>query len=231
MHIHVLQHVPFEGPAAIASWAQRNSVALTVTHMYKGEMLPVDHTYSLLVVMGGPMGVGEEKQYPWIKQEKWFIQEAVSAGKYVVGICLGAQMIASVMGASVRKHVHKEIGWFPVYTIESENEKLLSLPARMPVFHWHGDTFEIPSGAKHIARSRACENQCFIYENRVIGMQFHLESTPESISALVSNCSDELTGGPYVQHQREILSAAPDYCKQTNVVLHDLLYRFSMLSR
>ncbi|MFP4415693.1 MAG: type 1 glutamine amidotransferase [Chitinispirillaceae bacterium] len=222
MHIHVIRHVAFEGPGAIRSWAHVNAIPFTETHLYKGEPLPSHERYTLLVIMGGPMSVSDEKLFPWMKREKLHIEKAISSGKYVIGICLGAQMIASVMGAAVKRNRYREIGWFPIFSSPANAHSLISLPDNTPVLHWHGETFDIPSGCRQIARSAACENQCFIYDDRVVGMQFHLESTPEGINALVNACSYELTGGPYVQKAEDIISSVT-YCKQTNKILGQIL--------
>ncbi len=229
MHIHVIKHVPFEGPAAIEQWASNNSLSLTITRQYAGDILPTDHRYSLLVIMGGPMSVSQENAYPWLKDEKKFIEEAIISGKKILGICLGAQMIASVMGARVRKHIRKEIGWFPVYVVKESlgAQSLVELPEVIPVFHWHGEIFEIPKGCVHVARSAACENQCFTYEDRVVAMQFHLEMTPTGVKKIISECGGELTKDKYVQSAEEIEKLL-HLCKETNTEIYKLLNRLCL---
>jgi GMP synthase-like glutamine amidotransferase len=138
----------------------------------------------------------------------------MAAGKYVLGICLGAQLIASAQGARVYKNPEKEIGWFPIEAVPHEDPSLFRFPSSMRVFHWHGETFDLPPGATRLARSAACENQAFQIGRRTIGLQFHLETTPDSARTLIENCRDELAGGAYVQGEETILSAdAATYAK------------------
>ncbi len=207
MKIHYLQHVPFEGPAYLESIARACGAELAGTSLFAGESLPGPSDFDLLAIMGGPMGVHDERIYPWLGGEKRFIGEAIDAGKIVIGICLGAQLIADVMGAAVYKNSHREIGWFPV--ARSSGALLTgigrALPEQFYAFHWHGDTFDIPDGAVRIAESDACRNQGFVYDERVVALQFHLEATPESVRALLDNCRDELDGSRFVQGEKVII--------------------------
>jgi GMP synthase (glutamine-hydrolysing) len=184
---------------------------LTATRLYSGDSLPGIEDLDWLVILGGPMNIYEEERYPWLVREKRFIGDVLHEGKVVIGICLGAQLIACVLGAKVTRNHCSEIGWYPVEKTAQASRSELSgfLPDRFDAFHWHGDTFEIPRGAVHLVRSETCENQAFAFENRVVAFQFHLESTRESVEQLVRNCPDDLTGGPFVQSAEEIL-AAPD---------------------
>ena len=132
-----------------------------------------------MIVMGGPMNIYEEKKYPWLLREKCFIEDATKTGKVVIGICLGAQIIADVLGANVYAGEHKEIGWFPIFRTKEAGESIVfrDFPSELEVFHWHGDSFDLPSGCIRLAESAACPNQAFIYDERVVGLQFHLEVT------------------------------------------------------
>jgi GMP synthase-like glutamine amidotransferase len=199
--IHVLQHVPFEGPAAIEKWIGDKEASLSVTKLYQAESLPSQNDFDWLIVMGGPMGTDDIEQYPWLMQERGFILETIETGKCVLGICLGAQLIAAALGAVVKKNEYREIGWFKVKHAPHITKTVLSdiWPESIEVFHWHGDTFELPEGSKLLASSEACVNQGFILDNRVVGLQFHLEVTPDSVATLVENCSHELDGSEYVQ--------------------------------
>ena len=201
MRIHCLQHVEFEGPGSIQPWAAAQGHALTFTRFFAGEQLPALAAFDWLIVMGGPMNVYEEREYAWLADEKKFIRSAVDAQKTVLGICLGAQLLAVVLGAEVTKNAHTEIGWFPVqWTAEARATRLLGfLPDHSDVFHWHGDTFAMPPGAIKIAFSEACGNQGFLLGERVLGLQFHLEVTHASAKELVKHCGRELVKGNYIQ--------------------------------
>ncbi len=201
MKIHYLQHVPFEGIAYIGEWAGRNHCPVTGTALYLNEPLPEPSTFDCLIVMGGPMGVADEDRYTWLEPEKRFIHRVITLGKKVIGICLGAQLIAEVLGARVFKNTTKEIGWYEVNRTEAARQSAIraTLPQTFQAFHWHGDTFEIPKGAIHLARSAVCAHQAFLYRERVLGLQFHLESSRDSIEQLLKNGAEELLPEPCIQ--------------------------------
>lgn len=188
-------------------WILRNGHAFSSTRLWTVDLLPDQDSFDALIVMGGPMNIYEEREYPWLKEEKKFILTAIQNGKKVLGICLGAQLIANVLGAKVYKNARKEIGWLPVqWTDACRTLKPFSaFPRETSVFQWHGDTFSIPKDAVRLAGSEACENQAFLYDGRVLGLQFHLESTPESVRLLTENCREELADGPFIQSEKEIL--------------------------
>ena len=208
MKAHYLQHVPFEGLGSIETWLQSMHADVSVTRFFEEPALPDPGDVDLLVVMGGPMSVNDETGYPWLVPEKEFIRNAIEENRAVIGICLGAQLIACAMGAAVYPNREKEIGWFPV-TAEpvSGADDRFSFPRELLVFHWHGETFDLPEGATWLARSYACENQAFQLGRRVIGMQFHLETTPDAARDIVHHCRDELQPSRYVQSGAEILGA------------------------
>jgi GMP synthase-like glutamine amidotransferase len=206
------------------SYFLKRGYQLSSTHFNLGNSLPAIAEFDWLIVVGGPMGVYNEIQFPWLKEEKSFIREAIDAGKTVLGICLGAQLIADALGAGVFKNQYREIGWFPIESkIHFDDSGLTDIfPEKLEVFHWHGDTFEIPEGAKLLASSEACRNQGFILDNRVVGLQFHLETTPESAAALIQNCRAELDGSKYVQSGDEMLSD-DDRFPRINGIMNSLL--------
>jgi GMP synthase-like glutamine amidotransferase len=214
MRIQVLQHVPFEGPAAIGDWAAGHGYALASTHLYRGDPAPALESFDRLVVMGGPMGVHDEQDHPWLAPEKAFLRRAVDAGKSIVGVCLGAQLLAHVLGARVYRNPHREIGWFPIELTAAgaANPVFGPLAPGLRVYHWHGDTFDLPPGAVHLAGSAGCPQQAFLFDGRVLGLQCHLETTPASLAGLVVHCADEITPGPYVQDAATMQAAtAADY--------------------
>lgn len=230
MQIHVVQHVPFEGPASFADWALDRRHQLTTTRLYQGDALPeIDDSWDWLLVMGGPMNVYEEARYPWLAAEKAFIGRAIAAGKTVIGVCLGAQLIAAALGARVRRAIEKEIGWFPVDLTRQGRDSLFGdvLPERFVAFHWHGDTFDIPAGAPPLASSAVCPNQAFLYQGRVLGLQLHMEVTPESVAHLLAHCGDELVPGRYVQTAAAIQAGAA-HCMRLKELLWRLIDRLPM---
>jgi len=224
MKIHHLQHVPFEGLGSMQAVLEEKGHLLSSTHLYANQDFPSLDDIDWLIVMGGPMGVYDEEVYPWLETEKKFISDAIDSGKIVLGICLGAQLIADVLGARVYKNAHREIGWFDISRSADADSTILSkaIPEQVEAFHWHGDTFEIPEGATLVAESVACKNQGFIMDDRVLAFQFHLETTQESAISLIDNCGDELDGSSYVQSKNEILSN-PQRFSNINQVMRSVL--------
>ena len=153
MRLICLKHVPFEGPAAIADWARSRGHKLDCVDVYAGEPIPAPSELDLLFVMGGPMNIYEESRFPWLREEKKLIHAAIREGKGLVGVCLGAQLIADQLGAPVTRADETEIGWFSVKR-RSDCPPDLPLPEELTAYHWHGDRFAIPRGADHILRER-----------------------------------------------------------------------------
>ncbi len=213
MRLHWLGHVPFEDAANIGIWAEQHGHTVTNTPLYTGAPLPKVEEIDALAIMGGPMNVYQYRDCPWLLAEKRFIERAIGAGIPTIGVCLGAQLVADVLGAKVVQNSHIEIGWFQVETVaESQagvgandySPLLRDLPTHFTAFHWHGDTFEIPSGAIRIAQSRACHNQAFEYGGHVLGLQFHLEYSAQSIEKMLAHCGCELVQAPFVQDRERI---------------------------
>jgi GMP synthase-like glutamine amidotransferase len=156
MRIHSLEHEPFEGLGNIEVWVKNKGHSITRTLLFDNEELPETSEFDWLVIMGGSMNIYEEDKFPLLKEEKNFIAQTIAANKILLGICLGSQLIADVLGGKVKKNEYKEIGWFPVsLTREARDSSIFSsLPGTFTTFHWHGDTFKIPHGAKRISCSR-----------------------------------------------------------------------------
>ena len=184
MRYHSLLHVSFETPGLLADVIHARGHALATTGLYAGDNLPALGDFDVLIVMGGPMSIHDESEYPWLRPEKELIAAAIGEGKKVLGVCLGAQLIAAVCGARVYPNPVKEIGWFPVRWIPTGRET--------PYFHWHGETFDLPKGAELLASTGLCENQAFRVGDRVMGVQFHPEVTPEMIGKMIDNEGWEL---------------------------------------
>ena len=223
MRAHYLQHVSFEGLGSIESWLVNAGYEISSTPLYSSTVFPDIESIDFLVVMGGPMSVNDEAEYPWLAQEKDFIKQAIDLGIPVLGICLGAQLIADTMGAKVFPNTVKEIGWFPITAVNSETSSTFQFPKEIDVFHWHGETFSLPEGAVQIAKSQGCENQAFQLGSHVIGLQFHLETTPISAQALVSECRNELVAGEYIQSEAEILAAVKESYTSINSLMTRVL--------
>ena len=229
MRIHILQHVPFETPAYILNWAQHKEFPIATTHLYRSPSYPNQMDFDALVIMGGPMGVHDERKYSWLHNEKRFIEKTIVSEKKILGICLGAQLLADVLGAKVVPNEEKEIGWSPVkLTGDGQNHPLLKdLPVSFHAFHWHGDRFDIPEHGIRIAESQACANQGFVMNSHIIGLQFHLESTVKSIQDLVDNGRSELVSGTWIQNEETLLNETPRYVSESNRYMAAILDRWS----
>ncbi len=206
MRIHYLQHMGCEGIGRIANWAEARGHAVAGTHLYRGDTLPADESFDFLLIMGGPMNIYEHRNHPWLPAEKRFIKRAIDSGKTVLGICLGAQLIADVMGAKIYQNATMEIGWYPVRFAGARNavRPMRDFPDELTVLHWHGDTFDLPPGAVHLATSEACQNQAFACGQRVIGLQFHIEMDAPDVAAFL----DDLLPAPLpgqIQSAEELL--------------------------
>ena len=201
MKIHYIQHASFEHLGSMEAVLRERGHELSATHIYAGEVLPPLDTFDWLIIMGGPMNIYHEEAHPWLRAEKVFIKSAIDVGKTVLGICLGAQLIADVLGAKVNKHTHTEIGWHEISRTGLAQETCLAtaIPQSIHVFQWHEDMFEIPESALALARSKACNNQGFIFQDRVLALQFHLEMTQELAENFIGNFSGDLDGSHYVQ--------------------------------
>ena len=210
MRMHVLQHVPYEGPDNIEVWALGRGFTVSRTRFWLDEPLPAPDEPDWLVIMGGPMSVHDEREYPWLVEEKRLVRETIRCGRKTFGICLGAQLIAEVLGGAVRRNPQKEIGWFPIQLTGpgSVRPPFDALPRSFVAFHWHGETFDLPPGAEHAGQSEACANQAFVFGANVVGLQFHLECSPGGIEGMLRHGIAEIVPGPHVQTPEAIFAGA-----------------------
>lgn len=177
MNVLAIKNISVEGPGTLGLFLKQKGFKFTYVDFEKGDKLPPSpEGFSLVLFMGGPMNVYEEDKYPFLADELKFIEKCLLSGVKMVGLCLGAQMFARALGAKVKKNHKKEIGWFDLqFTSDGLEEPLFKgLPNKFQVFQWHGDTFDIPAGAKWLASSELCANQAFVYKT-ALGLQFHLE--------------------------------------------------------
>lgn len=222
MNVQVLQHVPFEDAGSIEPWLLSRGASIGNTRFFTSWTLPDPRSVDLVIAMGGPMSVNDESELAWLAPEKEFLRQAIQRGVSVLGICLGAQLLASALGARVYPAGRKEIGWFDIEAVPFAGAGF-RFPDRALAFHWHGETFDLPDGAVHLARSAACQNQAFQLGTKVIGLQFHLETTPASAEALLSHCGNELVDGEFIQSAAELQAAPPVRYAQANALMGEVL--------
>ena len=224
IRIYCLQHVPWEEPGMIESYLHHRGCSLKCIRLFKNQKLPDVESTDYLIVMGGPMNVDDEDQYAWLAKEKSLIREIIDARKPIFGICLGAQLIAHVLGKPVFPAKDHEIGWYPVTLIWQARQHPASKDwdENPMVFHWHSNTFDLPDGAIHLASTGVCPNQAFLLNSNVIGLQFHLEMSRNNVQDLIRHWGHDRVFGPYMQTP-EAMTAGSEASGKTQIMLHRLL--------
>lgn len=222
LKVHVLQHASFEGIGSMEPWLLERGASIGYSHLYRGDSLPELEGLDLIIVMGGPMSVNDEAELPWLVAEKKLIRDAILQSVPMLGVCLGAQLMANAMGARVYPVGQREIGWFDIEAATGANDTF-QFPKCMKAFHWHGETFDLPAAAVRLAGSALCENQAFQLGWHAIGLQCHLEVTRAGVEAFITHCGDELVPDTFVQSAEEIRKASRADYAAIQIVIEDVL--------
>lgn len=210
----ILQNASHEGPGTIEDYLKKNNFPYTIVDLSrKGYEIPDLLDYNALIVMGGPMNVYETDKFPYLIEEEKIIKTAIERNYLVLGICLGAQMMAKALGAKVTKGKTKEIGWYDITLTDDglEDKAIGPLGKRVKVFQWHGDTFDIPAGAVRLAASELFPNQAFRYGKRAYALQFHLEVTEDIIKDWIRHGEAELKPLKGIIDPKKIVDENKDY--------------------
>lgn len=209
--IVVFQHAIAEGPGLIKPWLEEKGFAVEIVDWSAGESADAGNEPDGYLIMGGAMNIYQHRDYPWLVEEKQIIRRAVLERDVpVVGICLGAQLIADALGAKVVQSPQYELGWWPVNFTPEAKKRFAGIPASLPFFHWHGDTFTLPQDALRLASSAACPEQGFLWQERVLALQFHPEVDPAHVETF---CTGDFPwpDGPWVQNRDEITERSPSH--------------------
>lgn len=229
LKVHYFQHIAGEGFGSCYELLKTKNAKITATEFFALpidrnldiEALPDIQDVDLLIIMGGYMSVNDEANFPWLKVEKRWLRRYLAMGKPAIGLCLGGQLIASALGASVSRNREQELGWAVVRKVAHVPEGYFELPSELSVLQWHSETFEIPKGAVHLAENDVCRNQMYQIGNNVLGFQFHPEITPANLSLFLDDHED-LAGfkGRYVQDEKSLKNSPNHYFRPGNFLLN-----------
>ncbi len=229
-HVTCFQHIDCEGPGSLLEVLRSKGIRVELLKPFQGDAVPA-RLGDGLVVLGGPMGVYEESRYPWMTAELNAIRKCLDSSLPVLGVCLGSQMLAHAAGGRVFKGPSQEVGWFPITLTERGHldPLLLGLPKEFNAFHWHGDTFTLPTGAALLAGSTAYPHQIFRVGPNTYGFQCHLEVTEEMVKSWMEVYAKELRpqGGPLAPEPIE--NRLAENAKELNGLAERVFTRFAAL--
>ncbi|MDM8543732.1 type 1 glutamine amidotransferase [Desulfococcaceae bacterium HSG9] len=234
MRIQLLEHDPEDFSSTnISFWASEKGYQVSHTYLCNNEKLPSLDSFDWLMIMGGSQHAWDERGNSWLREEKAFLNKAMTANKIIVGVCFGAQLLAEALGGRLFTNRHKEIGWH-VVSLNTEGRKSFlfqNLPQSFATFHWHSDHFSLPPGCTALANSKATENQAFVCNDRpLIGFQFHPEYTRDMVRYYAREHSQEWLSDQFVFDKYEVLTRTdelPDTYWLMETLLNNIERKFT----
>lgn len=224
MKILIIQHDAADKSAAFGEIATAAGHKLHTICLDRGDVIPADTDAELLATFGGGISFTKGELPDWVHQELALVQTFADSGRRALGICLGSQLIATAMGAKVRRNDEPEVGWHPVESVDAQSTSLADVFTEPLIpFHWHQDTFGIPPGATHLFRSAACENQGYLLDDRIVGLQFHLEANEKTVQTFLAVSSLWRQDAIYVQTEQEVTAGIKRYLPKQQAVLERLV--------
>ncbi|MAI31946.1 MAG: type 1 glutamine amidotransferase [Rubripirellula sp.] len=228
MRILVIQHSAADSLAAAEKTILELGHEITTIRVDRQDPIPKSVDCDVMIMLGGPYPLTMENRPDWIADEQELVRLYMNGGRRILGICLGAQILASALGAPVRRNAQAELGWHQIRRTSVPSSMVdKSLPSQLTVFQWHRDTFEIPNGAQHLYESDGCRNQAFSLDDRVYGFQFHLEADVRTIRTFLTVSKYRKLAGKGIQNEAEIMAGIdrhlPDQQKHLNFFLAHLL--------
>lgn len=220
LKVAIIQHTAVDSPGVVLHWIETHDLDCQVIRIDQKDDIPNAPDADILMSFGGPQSLHLPDQPDWVHQERSLMQQYVNSGRRVLGICLGAQMLASAMGAETMPNEQPEVGWHMISRVDASQTshsggisagQLAGLPERARVLHWHQNTFALPDGATHLYRSDACANQGFAMDDRAIGFQFHPEVTEKTIRYFLQVSGLVRKQGKHVQSREEIEAGIQEY--------------------
>ena len=232
LKVHYFQHIAGEGFGSCYTYLKQQGAVISATEFFalpidqalEIEALPSIEDVDLLIIMGGTMSVNDEANFPWLKIEKRWLRRYLAAGKPAIGLCLGGQLIANALGASVSRNQHQELGWMDVGRVSHVPENYFQIPEKINIMQWHSETFEIPRGGVRLAQNNVCQNQMYQIGRNVLGFQFHPEMTPHALQLLIENEEDmAVFNGEFVQSIAELKKTNQNKFQQGNDLLNQAI--------
>lgn len=226
MKLLVIQHSAADRAAAIGPYLDQQQHEVKTVRIDQQDAIPTTVEADVLMTFGGAASLTSGTPPPWVEPEQDLLRRYVESGRRVLGICFGAQLLASALGAPVRRNDEPEVGWHQVRQVEGGSKVVEAMSTSMTVLQWHQDTFGIPAGASRIFESEVCQNQGFCLADRVFGLQFHLEADARTVQSFVAVSKKRELESRFVQTREEILAGIEIHLAAQTRELNRFLQRF-----